>query len=50
MYLMNTYKVTIISKVFGIGSVIYTGIEIGVHWEYFLGCVNNQLVIRYAQN
>ena len=27
--------------------MIYTGIEIGVHWEYFLGCVNNIMVIRY---
>ena len=28
--------------------MIYTGIEIGVHWEYFLGCVNNKMVIRYT--
>ena len=39
-------KVTSYPLVFGIGSVIYTGIEIGVHWEYLLGCVNNIVVIR----
>ena len=33
--------------VFGIGSVIYTGIEIGVHLEPGLSCVDVTTVLRY---
>ena len=35
------------TPVFGIGSVIYTGIEIGVHLEPGLGCVEVTTVLRY---
>ena len=36
------------TPVFGIGSVIYTGIEIGVHLEPGLGCVEVTTVLRYC--
>ena len=37
----------LVTPVFGIGSVIYTGIEIGVHLEPGLGCVEVTTVLRY---
>ena len=37
----------LVASVFGIGSVIYTGIEIGVHLEPGLGCVEVTTVLRY---